>query len=113
MPGIVTDQRMCTIPARRKSLTNLPRLFDMCLSAKLAGHHAQHHCVPHRNTTDGTDHGSLHLGHVLWHSLEEASCAPLDLAAAAFAGLGWLLAQSDVSLIMLMRAIRHALRTQH
>jgi hypothetical protein len=36
-------------------------------------------------------------GDVLLHSLKEASCAPLEVAAAAFAGLGSLFASPNVS----------------
>ena len=75
-------------------------LFEVCLSAKLT----HRRCLLHRSTNDGSDYGALHLGDVLLHSLKEASCAPLELAAAAFAGLGSVLAQSNVSPITLMCA---------
>ena len=42
--------------------------------------------------------------YILAHSLKEAACAPLELAAAAFAGLGPLFARPNVSQHMCRQA---------
>jgi hypothetical protein len=68
----------------------------------------QRRCLSHRSTLDEGDYyGPLQLGDVLLHSLKEASCAPLELAAAALAGLGSLLARSKVCPVTLMSVSIH------
>jgi hypothetical protein len=46
---------------------------------------------------NASDRAPLDRGNVLQRSLKEASCAPLELAAAAFSGLRSLFAGPDVS----------------
>jgi hypothetical protein len=83
------------------AVQNVQKLRSNTLSACQLDHRR---CLLHRSTLDGSDYGAVHLGDVLLHSLKEASCAPLELAAAAFAGLGSVLSQSNVGLITLMCA---------
>ena len=79
-------------------------LVQACSSAEFH----QRRCLSHRSTLDEGDHyGALHLSDVLLHSLKEASCAPLELATAAFAGLGLLLARSKVCLVTLVSVSIH------
>ena len=107
----MTTRGMCAINC--SSTEDLPKLFDVRLQSLLSIMLSANAChTGIQRMAQTTDQCTL--GHVMWHSLEEASCAPLDLAAAAFAGLGSLLAQSDVSPIMLMYASsHHAVCTQH
>ena len=56
--------------------------------------HARH---VSRDTMNASDKPLVDLGDILSHSLNEASCAPLELAAAAFARLGSLFADPNVS----------------
>ena len=93
--------------ARLSCMTAIQSGFELRSNTLSACQLHHRRCLLHRSTLDGSDNGAVHLGDVLLHSLKEASCAPLELAAAAFAGLGSVLAQDNVGLITLMCASTH------